>query len=296
MVLRDLWWLGTRLAGYKGRRARPRDVADGTLLADEPAPPIPHHPEIEVRRLRYASDGLAVTAYALWPRRAESALPLLLYGRGGLGPHGAVADEDLTFLAELADGGPYLVLATQYRGNDGGEGEDRAGAAASRDLGNLRHLAEHMPGADPRRCAVVGFSRGGTMALMAHRQGLRPDAIATIGCVTDLEQAFEEGDVLLRSAIRVSTGGRPAPRRAEAYAARSPRRWAEEVEAPLLLLHGDADEVIRVTQSQRMAARLAELGKPHELVVVEGGDHKLETHKDRRRQAVLAFLARHLRG
>jgi dipeptidyl aminopeptidase/acylaminoacyl peptidase len=294
VVLRDLWWLGTRLAGYRGRRWTARDIPDGELLAEEPAPAIPRHPEIEVRRLRYASDGLAVTAYALWPRRAEEALPIVLYGRGGLGPHGVVGEEDLDFLAELADGGPYLVLATQYRGNDGGEGEDRAGHAAARDLKNLRHLAERLPGADPTRCGVVGFSRGGTMAFMAHREGLRPDAIATIGCVTDLEQAFEEGDILLRSAIRVSTGGRPAKRRREAYQARSPRLWAEDIEAPCLLMHGDEDEVIRVTQSQRLAARLAELGKPYELVVVEGGDHKLLTHKDRRRTAVLAYLAEHL--
>lgn len=294
MVLRELWWLGSRLVGYRGRRARPRDVPDGSLLAEEPAPPIDRHPEIEVRRLRYASDGLAVAAVALWPRRAEEALPVVLYGRGGLGPHGVVGEEDLEFLAELADGGPYLVLATQYRGNAGGEGEDRAGAAASRDLRNLRHLAEQLPGADPERCGVVGFSRGGTMAFMATREGLRPDAIATIGCVTDLEQAFEEGDLLLRGAIRVSTGGRPHKRRRDAYRARSPRLWAEEIEAPCLLLHGDADEVIRVTHSQRLAERLSELGKPHELVVVEGGDHKLLTHKERRRNAVLGFLDQHL--
>ena len=294
MVLRDLWWLGTRLAGYRGRRWTPRNLADGTLLAEEAAPAIDHHPEIEVRRVQYTSDGLAVMAYALWPRRAQEALPVILYGRGGLGPHGVVGEEDLEFLAELADGGPYLVLATQYRGNAGGEGEDRAGAGASRDLMHLRDLAAHMPGADPARCGVVGFSRGGTMAFMAHRQGLRPDAIATIGCVTDLEQAFVEGDLLLRGAIRVSTGGRPAKRRRDDYVARSPRLWADEIEAPCLLLHGDADEVIRVTHSQRLAARLAELGKPHELVVVEGGDHKLLTHKERRRNAVLAYLGKHL--
>lgn len=290
MVLGKLWWLGTRLAGYPGRTWEPRDLPDGTLLNQSEGCPIPGSSGVELRELTYVSDGLAVKGYALWPEAAEEALPVILYGRGGLGPHGVVEQEDLAFLADLAQGGPYLVLATQYRGNHGGEGEDRADEGAARDLANLQHLAAALPGAAPDRLAVVGYSRGGTMAFMAARQGLKPRAIATIGCVTDLAQAFREGDILLRSAIRISTGGVPSLRRRPAYRARSPVYWADEISAPCLLLHGDRDEVVRDTQSRRLAEALQSRGRSCTLEILPGGDHRLDTHPKERRDRILTFL------
>ena len=275
MTVRKLLWLGTRLLGYRRRPRSLRREPDGALLGAEALPPSPVFRGAAVRRLQYVSEGLAVTGYALHPPVETGPLPVLLYARGGLGPHGALEDEDFDLLAELCTRGPFLGLATEYRGNVGGDGDDMAGEGEARDLANLLALAAHVEDADPDRALALGFSRGGTMVLMAARAGMRIRAAATIGGVMDLARAFEEGDVLLRSAIRVSTGGRPTKRRVAAYAARSPYLWADEIPCPLLLLAGDDDETIRVSQSLEMAARLKDLGKPHRLVVLPGGDHKL---------------------
>jgi len=49
--------------------------------------------------------------------------------------------------------------------------------------------------------------------------------------------------------------------------------WAEKINAPVLIMHGGADEGMPVSQSQRLDARLTELGKEHKLIVFEGEKH-----------------------
>lgn len=52
-----------------------------------------------------------------------------------------------------------------------------------------------------------------------------------------------------------------------------PVRLATRKYPPAMLLHGDNDTDVPVEQSKQMAARLAELGAPHELIVLPGRPH-----------------------
>jgi acylaminoacyl-peptidase len=54
---------------------------------------------------------------------------------------------------------------------------------------------------------------------------------------------------------------------------RSAIYWAERISAPVLIMHGGADDDMPVSQSQRMGAELTRLGKPHELLIFEGEQH-----------------------
>jgi dipeptidyl aminopeptidase/acylaminoacyl peptidase len=53
----------------------------------------------------------------------------------------------------------------------------------------------------------------------------------------------------------------------------SPRRHAEEVRIPVLLIQGDEDSTVNPEQATLMDAALAHAGKPHRLVIVQGADH-----------------------
>ena len=44
-------------------------------------------------------------------------------------------------------------------------------------------------------------------------------------------------------------------------------------DAPILLVHGDADETVLFSQSERMFAKLQKAGVPSKLVGIEGGGH-----------------------
>ena len=59
----------------------------------------------------------------------------------------------------------------------------------------------------------------------------------------------------------------------EAYHIRSSIYFVEQINCPLLLLHGEADDVIPVRHTLRLASEMEKLGKPFELEVFENEGH-----------------------
>jgi len=59
----------------------------------------------------------------------------------------------------------------------------------------------------------------------------------------------------------------------ELLAAASPVSYVHADAAPFLLVHGDRDGLVPHSQTELLAAALAEAGVEHEVVTVEGGDH-----------------------
>jgi dipeptidyl aminopeptidase/acylaminoacyl peptidase len=78
----------------------------------------------------------------------------------------------------------------------------------------------------------------------------------------------------------------------------SPLKQAERIRAPVLLIHGDRDTSVEVGESRRLEARLRELGRDVELIVIEDAGHAFNfknVEKSRRAwQASLDWLDRHL--
>ena len=76
----------------------------------------------------------------------------------------------------------------------------------------------------------------------------------------------------------------------------SPIRQAANWRVPVLLIHGDEDDVVPVSQSRDMNRALSRAGKDVRLVVMEGADHSGWSTADE--TTVLTemetFLARHL--
>src|SRR5207247_311744 len=71
---------------------------------------------------------------------------------------------------ELASHG-FVILASQYRGNDGGEGREEFGGADVNDVINLLSIAASLPDADPKNVFLYGLSRGGMMTFLALQRG-----------------------------------------------------------------------------------------------------------------------------
>ena len=67
----------------------------------------------------------------------------------------------------------------------------------------------------------------------------------------------------------------------------SPRRFAAQADAPILLIHGRDDTVVPFEQSAEMADALKDAGKPYRLVELREEDHWLSRsatrHADARR-------------
>jgi dipeptidyl aminopeptidase/acylaminoacyl peptidase len=76
----------------------------------------------------------------------------------------------------------------------------------------------------------------------------------------------------------------------------SPARYAERVQAAVLLVHGRDDSVVLIGQSRTMERALRGAGKTVQLVELEGEDHWLSeaTTRIQTLEALDTFLAQHL--
>jgi dipeptidyl aminopeptidase/acylaminoacyl peptidase len=101
---------------------------------------VPGNHRVECTRIMYVSDGLKVAGLMWRPRdQGMKKLPLLIYNRGGNRDFGRVPQWQ-AFPRFAADG--FVVLASQYRGVDGGEGVGQFGGADINDVRNLLGVAE----------------------------------------------------------------------------------------------------------------------------------------------------------
>ena len=161
----------------------------------------------------------------------------------------------------------------------------------------VRHRAGAF-GVDPGRLGIVGGSSGGHLSLMVATRARpgSPDAGDPVDRETSAVQAvacFYPATDLLNLGASTENAGDGGPPRSyvEAFGPRStiPAEWRVIGRAmspiyqigpnlpPILIVHGDADTLVPLDQSQRFVARARELGHRVELVVRPGKGHGWST-------------------
>jgi dipeptidyl aminopeptidase/acylaminoacyl peptidase len=250
-----------------------------------------------VRTVRYrARDGVEISAVlTLPPGPAARGLPVIVMPHGG--PYSR-DDESWDWITQfLADRG-YAVIQPNYRGSSGygtrfaelGRGE--WGRKMQDDVDDaLAWLAEQGIG-DRTRACIVGASYGGYAALRAAQRQPRlyRCAISYAG-VSDLDALVRYDRNFLNNRGRRQWLSAQAPDFRDV----SPINHAAEFGIPVLLLHGDHDLVVPVSESRRMAARLRSAGKSYRYVEQEGADHHFSRGADRLQflREMEAFLDQH---
>lgn len=244
--------------------------------------------KFDCRIVTYASDGQVVSGYLVQPKSIPDAVagkhPLLVYNRGGNGRFGRIDSLQLFGkLLPLAKAG-YTVIASQYRDADEFGGKDVD------DVMRLIDLSLALPEVDASQVFLLGESRGAMMSYLVARQRSDITAMATIGGATDLLADLKWRPDMERVYRALIPGY--ARDGAAALAARSSLRWADQLPAsmPILLLHGEADARVNVTNSRAMAALLHALGRPCKLVIYPGDDHGLHQHQRDARAEILDWF------
>jgi len=271
----------------------PAAPADGTIVEEEPVALVARFADqVDCLRIKYSSDGLKVVGFVLKPRGFQGKLPVLIYNRGGNRDYGMISRGQIEFsLASLAAQN-YVVLASQYRGVDGGEGEEHFGGDDVNDVLNLIPLARSLPYADVEKLVMLGDSRGGLMTYLAIKSGAPIKAAAVVGAPSDLEDSYWGRDAMGK-VLDELIGGAPWQKSQE-YRDRSALYWPEKLTVPLLILHGEFDWRVPCAQSERLAERLLRLGLPHELVLFPAGDHGLSRFRNERNRLILEWFSKHL--
>lgn len=296
---------GTLLIGASDARAQATRTAqgavppDGTIVETTPCPPRPTtpgeaDPGIECLRIGYTSDGLRVVGYIWKPRDTGGRrLPLVIFNRGGTRERSRLEPWMAGGFREFVSRG-FVVIGSQYRGVDGGEGVEEYGGADVRDVLNLVPLARSLDYVDMRNVFVFGNSRGGMMTYLALKHGLPVNAAAVMSGITDLAGNAEDQPGYYPASY---AGLIPdyAHRPAEAMRERSAVAWPERIGAPLLILHGAADTIVSARRALEFAQRLQAIGATYELVLYAGDDHGLRTNRRDADARVVAWFTRHLR-
>jgi dipeptidyl aminopeptidase/acylaminoacyl peptidase len=242
---------------------------------------------VECYKIKYLSDGLKVVGFVLKPK-VGSKFPVMIFNRGGNREYSKITKKTLTYLAFLSSNN-YVVLATQYRGNDGGQGREQFGGKDINDVLNLIPLAKSLPFTDPNKTVMYGISRGGMMTYLAIKEGATIRAAAVVGGITDLIQTYKERDEGMKKVITELVGFD----RTE-WKKRSASYWPEKINVPVLILHGEDDWRVKVSQAKKLSDKLKQLGKPHELVIFPKGDHGLSTHSREKNRKIFEWFDKYL--
>ncbi|MDQ3804743.1 MAG: prolyl oligopeptidase family serine peptidase [Acidobacteriota bacterium] len=234
--------------------------------------------EVELLKIRYASDGLSVGGFIAKPKKVEGRkFPVIVFNRGGLAD-GAIGMPNFNYVHEMmryaAEG--FVVVASQYRGADGAGGKDEVGGADLNDVLNIIKVARALPYADASRLFIWGYSRGALMTLQLLRDGVPARAAVLVGPPTDYRALLPGAERLFRASFPDYDR-----RKDEHLRHRSPVLWVEKLDAPLLILHGGADN-LSPTHSLNLAQKMEELGKTYELVIYQGDNHPIILNREDR--------------
>ncbi len=212
---------------------------------------------------------LNIESVLLYPANFDPSkkYPLVVNIHGG--PHGLFANSfDITRQVLSSTG--YFVLAVNPRGTStygkdymlpvlgdwGGEDYDDIIAA-------LDHVCKE-DYVDAERLAVTGYSYGGFMSswVIGHTDRFK---CAVIGApVTNIASFYGTADIGVNFGERQMGGSRPDIK--DEYDFRSPLSYAENVSTPALLMHGESDYRVPISQSEEYFVTLKRLGKVVEFV------------------------------
>ena len=175
---------------------------------------------------------------------------------------------------------------------------------ANEALNFLLHHAEEY-GLDKNRVAVAGDSAGGHLALLlglardeggfGADAGVRPRAVIDFFGPTDFTVFTEPPPAGAEDVIAQLLGASPRDRPDLAKAA-SPVTYVTAASPPVLILHGDKDDVVPPGQSRVLADLLKKANVPVDLVLVPGAGHEGPAFSSPKVQSkILQFLDQNLK-
>ncbi|MFY0783371.1 prolyl oligopeptidase family serine peptidase [Peribacillus simplex] len=222
-------------------------LENGTIISKRrfPSP----HPQIHLYSVTYISQGLKVKGLLAEPVDGEIH-DAFLYLRGGIKNVGKVRPARIVQYA--VEG--FIVFAPFYRGNQGGEGDEDFGGEDRFDAISGYNLLEQHPRVNKDHIHILGFSRGGIMALWTGIYCKNAASIVTWGGVSDMFLTYVERVDMRRMMKRV-IGGTPK-KCPDQYEYRTPLFAIEDLNIPVLIIHGEKDDNVAIEHAYRLEKRL----------------------------------------
>ncbi len=161
-------------------------------------------------------------------------------------------------IEELATRG-FAGVAIIHRGYPGSGGCQEYGQGEISDIGNLVRELTTDPRIDPHRMGIMGYSRGAHNALLSIERYEFFHAAALWSTPVDMVD-----HVRVNPWIAGIIGG-SVQELPQLYHRLSAIHFVDQIHCPLLLIHGEKDDVIPVRHTLRLAEALKQQDKPYEL-------------------------------
>jgi dipeptidyl aminopeptidase/acylaminoacyl peptidase len=232
----------------------------------------------EVERITYLSDGLKIKGYLAYPKNIkEKQFPCIIWNRGGYKNKGAIDQFTARgMFGQIASWG-YVVLASQYRGSPGSEGEEDLGGEDVNDILNIIDIAKEIPFADKNNLGIEGWSRGGLMTYLTLFKKKDFKCVVIIGAISNIKEYAEKDTETKKLYEEIFSTAKYN----EEIDKRTIINHTEKLpDIPYLLMHGGKDETVPVKQTLKVAEKFTENSRTYKLVIFENGDHFLKNHRD----------------
>ncbi len=249
---------------------------------------------------------LRIYQYVFVPKKLDKAAkhPAIVLPHGGV--HGDFGTYHVHLVREMLARG-YVVLAPEYRGSTGYgrdmyEAIDYGGLEVGDAIAGLDWAEAELPFVDPKRVAIVGWSHGGLIALLAAFDHPEKFACAYAGVpVSDLiaRLGYHDQGYTQEFAAKYHVG--KAPKDAvDEYRRRSPIWNVQKLKIPLMVTSSTNDRDVNVVEVEELIAHLKAAGKSFESKIHQDapGGHSFDridtSYARRARQDLYRFLEKHL--
>jgi dipeptidyl aminopeptidase/acylaminoacyl peptidase len=237
---------------------------------------------MDVEEIRLKADGLELSGELHIPSR-DKVRPALCICHGIPATPPNPADRGYTILAQRFCLGGFVTLIFNFRGTGKSEGNlDILGW--TRDLQAALDFLYERNEVDKARLCLLGFSGGAAVSIYAAAHDARVSSVVTCACPADfrsLAQRETPADTIRRfrqiGAIRDIDFPASIQEWQRGFDTVSPIKWIDQISPrPLLLVHGDADELIPLEHAQKLYRKAKE---PKELKIIPGARHKMRLEK-----------------
>ncbi|WP_448249525.1 alpha/beta hydrolase family protein [Thalassotalea agariperforans] len=229
-----------------------------------------------------ARDGLKIEGFLTYPQgNKKENLPTIIF------PHGGPISYDdggFDYWTQFFANKGYAVLQMNFRGSSGygfnfmQQGLAAWGQAMQDDVedGTRWLIKEGIANKD--KICIIGASYGGYAALMgAIKTPELYQCVVSFAGVTDVEALVKAHRSYTNYDIVKKQIGDDFSKLWDV----SPQKHADKIKAPVLLIHGTKDRVVRVEQSEDMFDELEDEDKQVEYLEIEKADHYLSNNEHR---------------
>ena len=231
-----------------------------------------------MRQVRLQADGLELVGELRVPSRGKTH-PALCICHGIPAAPPDPSDRGYALLAQRFCGAGFITLIFNFRGTGRSQGNlDILGW--TRDLQAALGFLYSLEEVDKASVCLLGFSGGAAVSIYVAAHDSRVSSVATCACPADF-RSLRERETPVESIQRFRQIGairdRDFPPSIEewqkGFESVSPIKWVDRISPrPLLLVHGDADDLIPLEHADRLYQKARE---PRELKIIPGARHKM---------------------